>query len=76
MSVFAIQLDIAYNYHHAAVLAVQRCLAQTHGSQFADAFVKEHNAAILQIVRTRLCGRTEHALGIDITLLRAAYHNT
>lgn len=48
---------------------------QTHGRQFADAFMYEYRAAILKVVQARLCGRTENALGIDIARLRSAYRD-
>lgn len=74
MPTTTIQLDIAYTYSLAATAALRQSLETTHGSEFADAFIKEHQNAIGRAVRVTLCGRDHAAVRQRIALLKRSYH--
>lgn len=68
-----IQLDSAFTYQQAAISAVLRALAQSHGVDFAADFVRDHRAAILIATRRHLCGRDERAVAGEALRLGLAY---
>lgn len=68
-----IQLDSAFTYQQAAISAVLRALAQSHGADFAADFVRDHRAAILIATRRRLCGRDARAVASEAFRLGLAY---
>ncbi|QJD89896.1 hypothetical protein HH213_07155 [Duganella dendranthematis] len=74
MPTSAIQLDTAYTYSLAATAALRQLLETTHGSEFADAFIKEHQNAIGRAVQLTLCGRDDAAVRQRIALLKRSYH--
>ena len=55
-------LDPAYLFAHAAGNAVERALAEVHGSEYALWFVAEHAEAIQRAVSKRLYGCSEAAV--------------
>ena len=71
-----IQLDDAFTYQQAAISAVLRALAQSHGVDFAADFVRDHRAAILIATRRHLCGRDERAAASEALRLGLAYKGT
>jgi hypothetical protein len=73
MPTSTIQLDIAFSYSLAAASAVKRSLERTHGRDFAEAFIKEHQDTMARAVRTSLCGRDEGEVQRDIALLKRSY---
>lgn len=68
-----IQLDCAFVYQQAAISAVLRALAQTHGADFSADFVREHRAAILAATRTRLRDRDAYTVMGEAMNLSLAY---
>lgn len=73
MPTSVIQLDITYTYSLAATSAVRRSLEATHGREFANAFIKEHQNALGRAVRVSLCGRDGKALRHGLALLERSY---
>ncbi len=71
-----IELDGAFTYQQAAISAVLRALAQSHGVDFAADFVRDHRAAILIATRRHLCGRDERAVASEALRLGLAYKGT
>lgn len=71
-----IHLDSAFTYNQAAISAVLRALAQSHGVDFAADFVRDHRAAILSVTRRHLCGRDERAIASEALRLGLAYKGT
>jgi len=71
-----IELDGAFTYQQAAISAVLRALAQSHGVDFAADFVREHRASILIVTRRHMCGRDERAVGGEALRLGLAYKGT
>lgn len=49
----------ATTYRRAALAAVQHALAQSHGSNFAEEFVRDHHLAICRAARVSISGRSE-----------------
>ena len=68
-----IQLDAAFKYQQAAISAVLRALAQSHGVDFAADFVRDHREAILIATRRHLCGRDERVVADEALRLGLAY---
>ncbi len=71
-----IQLDSIYTYQQAAISAVLRALAQSHGAEFAADFVRDHRTAILSVTRRHVCGRDSHAVVDEARRLSLAYKGT
>jgi hypothetical protein len=71
-----IQLDGAFTYQQAAISAVLRALAQSHGSDFAADFVRDHRAAILTATRRHLCGRDVRAVASEALRLGLTHKGT
>lgn len=71
-----IQLDGAFTYQQAAISAVLRALAQSHGADFAADFVHDHRAAILMATRRRLCGCDARVVASEALRLGLAYKGT
>ena len=69
----AIQSNIASSYQEVALLAIQRVLVHTHGRLFADNFLAEYRAAILEAVWQHFCSKTTHDLLVETERLKAAY---
>lgn len=70
-----IQLDVAFIYQRAVILAVSRALMQTHGADFAAHFVREHHATILIASRRRLCGRDVRTVASEALRLSFSYYD-
>ena len=68
-----IQLDAAIVYQEASRRAVLRALTETHGVDFAAAFLCEHHQAIAKAIRTRLCGHSEEGILRHADTLDRAY---
>ena len=68
-----IQLDATFKYQQAAISAVLRALAESHGVDFAVDFVRDHRAVILSVARRRLCGRDFLVVASEALRLHVAY---
>ena len=71
-----IQLDGAFAYQKAAISAVLRALAHSHGTGFAADFVSDHRAAILTATRRHLCGRDARTIASEALRLGLSYKGT
>lgn len=67
------QLGSDVAYQEAAISAVLRAFKQTHGIDFASAFVREHQVAILNAINTHLCGRAASVAASETLRLSSAY---
>lgn len=62
-----IQLDLAFTYQKAAISAVRGALRQTHGADFAAAFVREHRHAILVAALWHVIGHSKRPIDGEAT---------
>jgi hypothetical protein len=67
-----IQLDAAFTYQQAAISAVHRAFAQSHGDDFATDFVHQYRVAILTAAKKRLCGSSMCAVATEASRLSLA----
>ena len=68
-----IQLDVVFTYQRAAILAIHRALAQSHGDDFATGFVREHQEGIRAAAIRRVCGRSTRDVANEASRLSLAY---
>lgn len=69
-----IKLDLSPTYRQAAIAAIRRRLAESHGSEFAEAFICEHQDAVTRAIVNFLCGRDVDSAQRILVLLQRSSH--